>query len=157
MSFSIDQRETIYVACCERKEKGRLECRYEHPQTCAEHDASHRRSLGAQNLYIYPAKTRRAWISAYFMKSQKRIGVYFLCQNDLEGRKIYDALSEDNVKIREELGNDVIWSWEEGDGAGVRLSCEDVFDPKSRSMIKHFFKEWLNIFVNVMRPRKKGF
>ncbi len=110
-----------------------------------------------QNLYVYPGKTRRAWISAYFMKSQKRVGVYFRCQNDTEGNRIYRALSEDKDMIRKELGEDVIWSWDEGDAAGVRLSCEDVFNPKNREQIKSFFKDWLNIFVNVMRPRMKDF
>jgi hypothetical protein len=109
----------------------------------------------SQNLYVYPGKSRKAWISAYFMKSQKRIGVYFRCQNDPEGQKIYSTLNEDKEGIREELGNEVIWNWEEGDGAGVRLACDDVFDPKKRPMIKDFFKEWLNTFVNVFRPRMK--
>lgn len=112
-------------------------------------------AANGQNLYVYPGISRKAWISAYFMKSQKRIGVYFRCQNDPEGKKIYSTLSEDQESIREELGNEIIWSWENGDGAGVRLVCDDVFDPKRRPMIKDFFKEWLNTFVNVFRPRMK--
>ncbi len=114
-------------------------------------------AANGQNLYVYPGKTRKAWISAYFMKSQKRIGVYFRCQNDPEGHKIYSTLSEDKERIREELGDEVIWRWEDGDGAGVRFSCDDVFDPKSRPIIKNFFNEWLNTFVNVIRPRMKKF
>jgi len=110
-----------------------------------------------QNLYVYPGKTRKAWISAYFARSQKRIGVYFRCQNNPEGKKIFTSLSEDKDKIREELGSDVIWSWKVDDGPGIRFACDDVFDPKNRPIIKNFFKEWLNTFVNVIRPRMKEF
>jgi Domain of unknown function (DUF4268) len=107
------------------------------------------------NLFVYPGKSRSVWISAYFMKSQKRIGVYFRSKNDPEGIKIYNLLSEDQEQIRKELDEAVIWNWDIGDGAGVRLACEDVFDPTNRSMIKDYFKEWLNTFVNVIRPRMK--
>lgn len=108
-----------------------------------------------QNIYVFPGKSRKAWISAYFMKSQKRIGVYFRCQNDQEGQEIYNTLSEDKEGIKEELGSEILWHWEIGDAAGVRLSCEDVFDPKNREIIKGFFKEWLNTFVNAFRPRMR--
>ena len=110
-----------------------------------------------QNLFVYPGKTRHAWISAYFMKSKKRVGVYFRCQNDSEGKKVYQTLSVNKDKIREELGDRIIWTWEENDSAGVRLACADVFDSKNRDMIKEFFKDWLNTFINVIRPRMKGF
>ncbi|GAB6088781.1 DUF4268 domain-containing protein [Spirochaeta dissipatitropha] len=110
-----------------------------------------------QNLYVYPGKTRRAWISAYFMKSKKRVGVFFRCQQDQEGRDIYEHLSTYKDDIQKELGDKVVWSWEEGQGAGIRLLCDDVFNENNRLLIKDFFKEWLNTFVNVIRPRMKGF
>ena len=108
-----------------------------------------------QNLYVYPGKTRKAWISAYFMKSQKRVGVYFNCQNDSEGQKIYNILGVDKDRIIEELGDNVIWKWDEEDAVSIRLSCDDVFDTKNRHEIKNFFKVWLNTFINVIRPRIK--
>jgi hypothetical protein len=108
-----------------------------------------------QNLYVYPGKTRKAWISAYFMKSQKRVGVYFNCQNDSEGQRIYDVLSLDKDRIKEELGEEVIYRWDEGNSVSLWLYCEDVFEPKNRHIIKDFFKEWLNSFINVIRPRIK--
>ena len=114
-------------------------------------------AANGQNLYVYPGKTRKAWISAYFMKSQKRIGVYFRCQNDPEGHRIFNMLSEDKDRIKEELGSDAIGNWEENFGPGVRLSCDDVFDIKNRPIIKSFFAEWLNTFVNVIRPRMREF
>lgn len=111
----------------------------------------------AQNLYVYPGNTRKAWISAYFMKSQKRIGVYFRLQNDQEGREILATLDEDKEQIKQELGDELLWSWNDSGDVGVRLLCNDVFAPENREEIKDFFKTWLNTFVNVFRPRlKKG-
>ncbi|GAA0892742.1 hypothetical protein GCM10009122_24210 [Fulvivirga kasyanovii] len=109
----------------------------------------------AQNLYVYPGNTKKAWISAYFMKSQKRVGVYFRVQNDQEGNEILKALSEDRDSIRQELGNEVMWSWDDSGDVGVRLLCDDVFAEENREDIKEFFKTWLNTFVNVIRPRIK--
>ena len=109
----------------------------------------------AQNLYVYPGKTKKAWISAYFMKSQKRVGVYFRVQNDQEGNEILQTLSEDIDSIRQEFGDDVIWSWDDSGDISVRLSCDDVFDEGNREEIKTFFKNWLNTFVNVLRPRMR--
>jgi len=109
----------------------------------------------SQNLFVYPGKTRKAWISAYFRKSRKQIGVYFKCQDNPEGLKVFKALSEDKEDIKEELGNEVVWKWKIGTGPIVTFSCDDVFDPKSRPVIKEFFMERLNTFVNAIRPRMK--
>ncbi|MEX2411311.1 MAG: DUF4268 domain-containing protein [Candidatus Paceibacterota bacterium] len=111
----------------------------------------------AQNLFVYPGKNKKAWISAYFMKSQKRVGVYFRVQNDQEGDEIISMLSEEKERIKEELGEEVIWNWEESGDIGVRLSCDDIFADVNREEIKEFFKTWLNTFVNVMRPRFKKY
>jgi len=107
------------------------------------------------NLYVYPANSKKAWISAYFSKSSNRVGVYFRTQNDPEGIAINEYLDEFKVDIREELGNEVIWKWEESNDIGVRFPLEDVYDPASRESIKEFFQIWINRFVNALRPRLK--
>jgi hypothetical protein len=109
----------------------------------------------AQNLFVYPGNTKKAWISAYFMKSQKRVGVYFRVQNDQEGNEILKFLDEEKDSIRTELGNEVIWDWLDAGNIAVRLNCDDVLAQKNRELIKDFFKNWLNTFVNVIRPRLK--
>ncbi len=93
----------------------------------------------SRNLYVYPGKSRKAWISAYFMKSNGRIGVYFRCENGQEGQNIFNMLSEDKKGIREELGNEVIWKWEGVDGPGVRLACDDVFESREKADDKRIF------------------
>jgi hypothetical protein len=109
----------------------------------------------AQNLYVYPGNTKKAWISAYFMKSQKRVGVYFRVQNDQEGNRIWEELDQDKDAIRNELGEEIMWNWEENGDISLRLYCEDVLANANRETIKDFFKTWLNNFVNVLRPRMK--
>ncbi len=110
-----------------------------------------------QNLYVYPGKSRRAWVSAYFMKSKNRVGVYFRCQKDLEGREIYSFLDEDKEKIHLEAGHDSVWAWDVGDGVGYRMNCDDVFDDNKREEIKEFFKDKINQLINIFRPRMRGF
>ena len=107
------------------------------------------------NLYVYPGRTKRVWISAYFSKSSKRVGVYFRTQNDQEGNEVLAFLDQYKDEMREEFGEKVIWNWDESNDIYVRLSCENVFAPENREEIKEFFKYWLNEFVNVLRPRLK--
>lgn len=108
-----------------------------------------------QNLYVYPGLTKKAWISAYFMKSQKRVGVYFRTQNDQQGSEILEFLQDYKEEIEEELGGEVNWDFEDSGFVFIRMPCEDVFSAKYREDIKDFFKHWLNKFVNVFRPRLK--
>ena len=109
----------------------------------------------AQNLFVYPGKSKRAWISAYFMKSKNRIGVYFRIQNDQEGNEIFELLSNESSIIKTELPDEVIWDWDNNGNIGIRLNIDDIFDKASREDIKEFFQKWLNEFVNVIRPRMK--
>lgn len=83
------------------------------------------------NLYVYPVQSKKAWISAYFSQSTKRVGVYFRAQNDQQA--IAAAVEEEKEEIMSELGNELIWSGDESYADfGVRLFCEDVFAPENR-------------------------
>jgi hypothetical protein len=110
-----------------------------------------------QNLYIYPAKNKNAWISAYFSQSTKRVGVYFRCQNDQNGISLAESLLQYSAEIKKELNDEVIFTWDANpiDGFGVRLYLEDVYAENNRAKIKDFFAHWINQFVNVLRPRIK--
>jgi len=109
----------------------------------------------AQNLYVYPGRSKKSWISAYFAASSKRVGVYFRAQNDQEGNEIFNFLSEFQDEIKEELGSEIVWHWSPTGDVAIRLSFEDVLAVENREEIKEFFKFWLNEFVNVFRPRLK--
>lgn len=109
----------------------------------------------AQNLFVYPASSTKVWISAYFMKSNKRVGVYLRAQNDQEGHDIIERLTPFIDQIREELGEEIIGSWGATGDIGVRMPCDDIFAEENREAIKDFFKHWLNAFVNALRPRLK--
>jgi len=109
------------------------------------------------NLYVYPAQTKKAWISTFFSKSSKRTGVYFRVQNDQDGNEIHAALNKDQEQIMSELGSEVIWVWEENADVGVRFPCDNIFADENREDIKDFFKVWQNNFVKVFRPRLKKY
>jgi hypothetical protein len=111
----------------------------------------------AQNLFVYPAKTRKVWISAYFAKSSNEVGVYFKTQNDPDGHLIANSLAESKDIIRTELGNAVSWwNWDDVISVGIKLSCEDPLAVKNRESIIEFFSINLNKYVNAFRPRLRS-
>lgn len=117
---------------------------------------AHPKPSKSQNIYIYPAQSTYAWISAYFSKSSKQVGVYFRCRNEENGNAIFQSLSNDAEAIREEFGDRVKWAWDVSAGPSISLTCDDIFATENRDALKAFFNEWLNTFVNVFRPRMKN-
>ena len=109
----------------------------------------------AQNLFIYPSASRKVWISGYFAKSSRQVGVYIKAQNDAEGRDIIKALSEDLDIIKNELNLGDKFKWNELGDAIVSMSFDDVLSDENRDKIKEFLKTNLNLFVNVFRPKLK--
>lgn len=109
----------------------------------------------AENLYVYPGPTKKAWISAYFARSQGRVGVYFRTQKDAEGQHIWDALNVDETFLEENFGVEISQHWQTTGDISVRYSCEDFNDESNQQAIREFFQQWLNVFVNVLRPRIK--
>ena len=111
----------------------------------------------AQNLYVYPGRSKKAWISAYFAKSYNQVGVYFRTQNDHEGNEIASFLNDFEEDIKHEFDESVIWQWDQNCSVSTRLPCKDIFNPSNRKQIKDFFHLRVNEFVNVFRPRLKKF
>ena len=109
----------------------------------------------AENLYVYPGPTKKAWISAYFSKSQGGVGVYFRTQKDPEGNHILEALSIDATMLEEAFGTKIRKQWEATGNVAIRLSVGDFTKESNRQAIRAFFQHWLNVFVNVLRPRIK--
>ena len=87
------------------------------------------------------------------------VGVILGVKNDQNGLRIVEGLEKYKEEIKEELGDDVIWSWDFDLKMvfGVRLSIKDVYSKKNRQKIKDFFAYWINQFVNAIRPRMKEF
>ena len=111
----------------------------------------------ATNLGIYPGLSKTNWISAYFNKTLGEVGVYYRFHSNQNGQMIKEQLSLYAKEMREELGDKIIWNWDNGLNRGFKvvLPISDVHDPKNRQIIIDFFNEWTNKFVNVIRPRLK--
>jgi hypothetical protein len=107
-----------------------------------------------QNLYVYPGGDKNSWISAYFSQSSKRVGVYFRCANNQKGLEVANKIFAHKSEILSGIDGNIIWNWDTPniDGFGIRLPIEDVYDNKNRETIKDFFKNWINQFVNAVRP-----
>lgn len=110
-----------------------------------------------ENLFIYPSGDDCNWISCYFMASQKRVGVYFKFKDNPQGINQKEQLHEYKEDIKTELGDDVIWIWDDGKSEEFYISMEldDVYAKENKIEIMDFFNKWTNIFVNVMRPKLK--
>ena len=110
-----------------------------------------------ENLFIYPSGDDCNWISCYFMASQKRVGVYFKFKDNPQGINQKEQLHEYKEDIKTELGDDVIWIWDDGKSEEfyIRLELDDVYAKENKIEIMDFFNKWTNIFVNVMRTKLK--
>ena len=110
-----------------------------------------------ENLFIHPSGDDCNWISCYFMASQKRVGVYFKFKDNPQGINQKEQLHEYKEDIKTELGDDVIWIWDDGKSEEFYISMEldDVYAKENKIEIMDFFNKWTNIFVNVMRPKLK--
>jgi len=108
----------------------------------------------SQNIFIYPGGDNNSWISAYFSQSTNRVGVYFRCSNNQKGQIIAEEIFQHKDEIISELGDEIIWEGNNPstDGFGVRFPIDNVYADRNREKIKDFFKDWLNQFVNVIRP-----
>lgn len=111
-----------------------------------------------RNLFINPSGDEGNWISCYFMASKKRVGVYFKFRDSPLGMYQKEQLHEYKDDIKTELGDDVIWNWDNGKSEGfeVRLNIGNVYSTENKIEIIEFFNKWTNIFVNVMRPKLKS-
>lgn len=111
------------------------------------------------NLFVYLDSSKKTWVSAYFSKSTKKIGVYFRVSNDQQGADILDGLSIYKDDIISELKQNIISSeltcqWENGDiDIAIRKTMDDFFDDRNQEEIGNFFRTNLNHFVNVFKPR----
>lgn len=107
------------------------------------------------NYYLYlPPSKNQAWISAFIAKSSNRIGVYIRIKNDDFGREAYSQFLAEKEVILGEAGIRLDWSEEE---EGYYVTCqrnyEDLRIRENRDRALEFFTEYLNIFVNIFRPR----
>lgn len=109
------------------------------------------------NLFLYPGIDKHCWISAYFSKSSGEVGVYFKFSSHQRGRDLKEALSEYREEMKEELGGDIIWYWDVEilGGFGTNLKVEGFDNKTDQKEIMSYFSEWMNKFVNVIRPRLK--
>lgn len=94
--------------------------------------------------------TSMAWISAFFSRSAKRIGVYVRFQRGDFCDHAMAALREEQDRIEHEAGEALNWR---PVGASVSRSYDDPADPRHREEQLEWFAEKLNVFVNVFRHR----
>ena len=111
----------------------------------------------SQNLYLYPGKDRSSWISAYCANSYGIVGVYFRFSKNQKGQYLKKGLEVFKQEIRDELGESITWRWDDTleDSFSINLSIENIYEIDDMNEIYSFFAEWLNKFVNAIRPKLK--
>lgn len=112
-----------------------------------------------KNAYISPggAYNNGNWISCAFVASKKKVVVYFKFEESPRGLSQKQLLGVYKDAIKKELGMGVKWSWDEKkyEAFSVSKNIEDVYSSENKEVIISFFNNWLNKFVNVLRPRLK--
>lgn len=112
------------------------------------------------NLYLYPAKNKQSWISAYVSKSSRRVGVYFRVPKDEYGEMMYRYLQEHKSEIESVIGDNVMWeNYGEGREKYIvsHFPVADVHAEANRKAIYEFFNRNINNFVNAFRPLLKDY
>ena len=109
----------------------------------------------SENIYFkVPPAFSTSWISAYFSKSTNTVGVYLRTSKKEVGDTYYQALLADKEDIEKDLGFVPVWKeFAQSYSISISKSFSDVHSADSRSAIKEFFAQNINLFVNVFRPR----
>ena len=107
------------------------------------------------NIFLKATAKSNAWITIYFLKNVKHVGVYLTFFKGSFGDMLYAGLVNDKESIEKELGIPGIW-WESKNGKhsiGVYTVFPDLYTPQYREPIKLWLADHANLFVNVFRPR----
>lgn len=108
----------------------------------------------AQSLFLsLPPGGNSAWINAYFAGSTNEIGVYFRLAKGEFGEMAYESLSEDE-NLLTELPESCQWELSKGfHTVAISMYIDDVQAENNREIIKDFFAQNTNLFVNAFRTR----
>lgn len=108
------------------------------------------------NLFLcMPPSRSEAWVSAFFVQAQGRVGVYLTFAKGSLADRLWEGLLSEREEIEEEVGLPLKWNNRRKGKYGVSTSktYDDPQNPKHREEIQAFMRDALNRFVNVFRPR----
>jgi hypothetical protein len=105
-------------------------------------------------FFMLPPGRGGSWVTVYFYQQSQEVGVFLTFPRGALADEIYQKLSLQREEIDRELGIDV--TWEANDGK-YKIVCRKRFpelrDAAYREDIKAFFKDVINSYINVFRPR----
>jgi Endonuclease NucS len=107
---------------------------------------------GRNIFFQMPPAGGRVRLSAYLGASKDQIGVYINCKSASLAGAIWDGLRREEQDIRRELGFEVGWP-PDRPLVLVMDKMGDLGDPSNEERVLTFFREKLNRFVSVFRPR----
>jgi hypothetical protein len=114
------------------------------------------RSLGKVGNIFFPMPPGggQAWVTVYFSQKDRAVGVFLTFMRGPLADDLFARLSAQREEIDAELGIEVTWDADDGKYViACRLSIDGLRDPSNRGRIKTFFKDVINRYVNVFRPR----
>lgn len=106
-------------------------------------------------FFPMPPSGGTAWVSAYFMQTKKRVGVYLTFQRGGVANVAWAALNAEKDSINDALGFEALWQ-EDSEGKyqiASRLPYDNLNDPDTLAEIGQFFRTRINRYVSVFRPR----
>jgi hypothetical protein len=114
--------------------------------------------LGRSNIY-FPMPTRRMWLTCYFFQKDNEIGVFLGSDRTSPlaltiGRRLEDERAQIDAEFAE---SNLTVSWTKTGGGKTEIGVSKHYlklrDPSIRENQLTWFKNAINTFVNVLRPR----
>ncbi len=105
-------------------------------------------------FFPMPPSGGTAWITVYFYQRRQEVGVFLTFIRGELADHLYQALSNDQASIDQEIGIPIVWESTDGKyKIADRLNVGDLRSDANRDQIKQFFADRINRFVNTFRPR----
>lgn len=98
-----------------------------------------------------PPGTGDTWITAYFSKSDRKVGCMMRFANNATGNDLFETLCEQRKDILTELPDNT--EWRERKIVSTQSLGKDAEWPPFDRTSDEFFQRTINAFVNAFRPR----
>ena len=109
-------------------------------------------------FYAMPPSMSKAWLSAFFLQGQGKVGVYLRFAKGSLSDRLWEGLQAERQEIEEEIGLPLKWKDDPSGNYGIGTSktykdSEALKALENREEIQSYLRDTLNRFVNAIRPR----
>lgn len=106
-------------------------------------------------FFAMPPSMGKAWVSAYFLQGQGRVGVSLRFASGSLAERLWEGLFAEQEEIEKEIGLALKWNKPPSGkyGVGTSTTYDELRASKNREELQAYIRDTLNHFVNAFRPR----